>query len=99
RGPGDLDGLEGGPTRPVPARQPCLVVGRLRGGRAARARTRSPSAMIDRLRRLETTRTAARLASLVGLVLVVAAFGMLVSRAVTLDFFNRQPIWVADAIP
>jgi hypothetical protein len=55
--------------------------------------------MIDRLRRLETTRTAARLASLVGLVLVVAAFGMLVSRAVTLDFFNRQPVWVADAIP
>jgi hypothetical protein len=32
-------------------------------------------------------------------VLVVAAFGMLVGRAVTLDFFNRQPIWVADAIP
>jgi hypothetical protein len=55
--------------------------------------------MIDRLARLEATRTAARLASLVGLVLVVAAFGMLVSRAVTLDFFNRQPIWVADAIP
>ena len=33
------------------------------------------------------------------MLLVVAAFGMLVSRAVELDFFNRQPFWVADAIP
>jgi hypothetical protein len=54
---------------------------------------------MDRLRWLETTRTATRLASLVGLALIVAAFAMLVSRAVTLDFFNRQPVWVADAIP
>ena len=51
------------------------------------------------LERLEETRTARRLASAVGVLLVVAAFGMMVSRASELGFFDRQPFWVADAIP
>jgi hypothetical protein len=53
----------------------------------------------ERLDRLEETRTVARLASLLGVLLIVAAFGMVVTRAVALDFHNRQPFWVADAIP
>jgi hypothetical protein len=52
-----------------------------------------------RLDRLEQARTAARLASLLSVLLVVAAFGMVVTRAVALDFHNRQPFWVVDAIP
>ena len=51
------------------------------------------------LERLDETRTAARLASIVGVMLIVAAFGMLISRSVELEFHNRQPFWVADAIP
>jgi hypothetical protein len=52
-----------------------------------------------RLGRLEHARTAARLASLLGVLLVVVAFGIVVTRAVALDFHNRQPFWVTDAIP
>jgi len=50
------------------------------------------------LGRLKGTR-AARLASAVGVLLIVAAFALLVGRAVELGFFDRQPFWVADAIP
>ena len=51
------------------------------------------------LGRLEGTRAATRLASAVGALLIVAAFALLVGRAVELGFFDRQPFWVADAIP
>jgi hypothetical protein len=51
------------------------------------------------IKRLEETRTAARLTALIGVLLIVAAFGLVVTRAVALDFHNRQPFWVADAIP
>src|SRR5688572_18758910 len=49
--------------------------------------------------RLEAPQVAARLAALLGVLLIVAAFGLVVTRAVALDFHNRQPFWVADAIP
>ena len=49
--------------------------------------------------RLEQPRTATRLAAALGVLLIVAAFGLVVTRAVALDFHNRQPFWVADAIP
>src|SRR4051812_10244965 len=39
------------------------------------------------------------LASLLGVLLVVAAFGLAAARAVELEFQNRVPFWVVDAIP
>jgi hypothetical protein len=39
------------------------------------------------------------LAALLGVLLVLAAFGLAATRAVELDFHNRVPFWVLDAIP